>query len=88
MNSAVDFSLQPAIGIAANECKNNALSKREQECLFYVSRGCIMKEISQHMGISPRTVESYIENIKIKIGLRRRSSLVRRNAPVYSPLHC
>ncbi len=42
------------------------LSKREQECLFYVLREKTAKQIAKILGLSFRTVEFYIENIKNK----------------------
>jgi DNA-binding CsgD family transcriptional regulator len=46
--------------------KNNQykLSMREQECLYYYFNGFSSKETAQEMGISPRTVEVYLADIK------------------------
>jgi DNA-binding CsgD family transcriptional regulator len=45
------------------------MSKREIECLFYLSKGKTMKEIGLLLKLSPRTIESYLNNAKIKSGL-------------------
>jgi DNA-binding CsgD family transcriptional regulator len=41
-------------------------SKRENECLQYLMAGMTAKETAKELGISYRTVEEYIENMKIK----------------------
>lgn len=52
------------------------LSRREIDCLFYLSRGKIAKEIAQTLNISKRTVESYIASIKQKTGYYNKSRLI------------
>lgn len=42
------------------------LSEREFECLFYLLRGRTFKEIADTLSLSSRTVESYINSIKMK----------------------
>jgi len=51
-------------------------SRRERECLLYISRSKTSKEIAGALNISIRTVEHYIENIKIKTGSSSRSELI------------
>ncbi len=51
-------------------------SKRERECLFYLSRAKTSKEIAAILSISIRTIEHYIDNIKTKIGIASRSELI------------
>ncbi|MBY0500637.1 MAG: helix-turn-helix transcriptional regulator [Alphaproteobacteria bacterium] len=52
------------------------ISFREAQCLLFLSRGRTVKEIGKELDLSPRTVESYIENIKNKTGIICRSTLV------------
>ncbi len=52
------------------------LSKREGECLRLLSLGKTAKEIGRVIGLSHRTIESYIGNIRQKTGLHTRSDLV------------
>ena len=52
------------------------LSDREFECLFYLLRGHSMKEIGKKVAISDRTVETYVERIKLKHGLKSKADLV------------
>ena len=43
-----------------------ALSTKESECLFYLLRGKPLKSIADNIGLSKRTVETYVDNIKAK----------------------
>ena len=52
------------------------ISKQQQRCLFFLSEGMTMKEIGWELNISPRTVEFYLNLVKNKTGLRRRSELI------------
>lgn len=45
-----------------------ALSKREAQCLNYLQQHKTIKEIARFMELSPRTVESYLNNVKMKAG--------------------
>lgn len=53
-----------------------ALSTRELECLFCTLRGLNANETGKRMGLSKRTIESYLENIKNKFGSRTKQELV------------
>ncbi len=53
-----------------------SLSRREEECLFYVIRGFSMKQIAKLLSLKPKTVESYIENIKSKFGCTTKQQLI------------
>lgn len=52
------------------------LSSRETECLLWVSRGKSSADIGQIVGLSPRTVDSYIEKACAKLGVRTRIEAV------------
>lgn len=52
------------------------LSSRELDCLRLIVRGKTAKEISNILGISKRTVESYQENIKHKMNVYSKSELI------------
>lgn len=52
------------------------LSHRESACLKLLSSGKTAKEIARVLSLSHRTIESYINNIRQKTGLRTRSELV------------
>ena len=44
------------------------LARREFECLFYLLRGRSIKMIGKILDLSPRTVESYLNKVKAKLG--------------------
>jgi DNA-binding CsgD family transcriptional regulator len=52
------------------------LTKREVECLYYLCLGKTAKEIAKQMLISPRTVETYIEQIRRKTGQQNRLEVI------------
>ncbi len=52
------------------------LTVREQECVYYLTRGLTFIEIAKKMHISPRTVESHVINIKAKLHVKTRSELI------------
>jgi len=52
---------------------NGGLSVRELQCLRLIGTGKTCKEIARDMGISPRTVESYMNSIRVKLGTHSKS---------------
>ncbi|MFA6303676.1 MAG: LuxR C-terminal-related transcriptional regulator [Legionella sp.] len=52
------------------------LSTREQQCLFYYVQGRTSKEIGKLLYLSNRTIESYLESLKFKLGLSSKSELI------------
>lgn len=55
----------------------NRLSPRESQVLAMVIAGERMKEIGRAMGISPRTVESHSNHIRLKLGARNAADVIR-----------
>lgn len=53
-------------------------TSRESECLFLLLHGKTAKEIGVFLNISSRTVETYIEHIKIKLNVSKRSEIVAK----------
>lgn len=51
-------------------------SKREVECIYLTVRGKSAKQISNELKISRRTVEEYLTNIKVKMGVYTKSELI------------
>lgn len=43
------------------------LSRRETECIIYLTSGLSIKEVARKLLLSPRTVETYIGNVKNKL---------------------
>ncbi len=52
------------------------LSAREEECIFFLIRGASIKEIARFMHLSPRTVEAYLNNIKIKFDCHTKAQVI------------
>ncbi len=52
------------------------LSPRETECLLWVSRGKSSTDIGMIVGLSPRTVDSYLEKVCAKLRVRTRIEAV------------
>lgn len=52
------------------------LSKRELECLEFLAHGKRTKEIALQLGLSPRTVESYVNAMKMKTKCFSTSKLI------------
>lgn len=57
-----------ATGKKSEIAKALLLSPREKECILHLTSGRSAKETAFAMNLSPRTVESYLENIKTKLG--------------------
>jgi DNA-binding CsgD family transcriptional regulator len=55
------------------------LSKRQIGCLFFLLRGRTNKEISNILGLSSRTVESYINEIKLKMKCLTKGHIVAKS---------
>ncbi len=52
------------------------ISKREIQCLRYIAMNYTFKEIGKMLHLSPRTIETYVNNLKIKLGCEKRSELI------------
>jgi len=64
------------ISIIGKNQESIRLTTRETECLQYLALGNTTKEIANILELSPRTVESYLQNTKLKTGYTYRSQLV------------
>lgn len=53
----------------------NSLSEREKECIKWLLKGMTAVQIGKKLYLSNRTVESYIESIKNKLGCRTKKEL-------------
>lgn len=60
------------------EDSSNYLTKRQADCLHYYMQGYTIKEIGIILNISSRTVEFYIENIKLKLNCTSRQQLRKK----------
>lgn len=62
------------------------LSKREAECLYHLRLGKSAKLTAAELFLSPRTVESHIENIKQKACVRTKIELLSQLTPIETNL--
>ena len=53
------------------------LSKRELDCLAAIFKGLSAKKIADNLQLSKRTVESYIENLKIKMNCNNKADMIK-----------
>lgn len=54
------------------------LTKQQTACLKYLGMGFTYKQIGRELGLSEKTVEHYLELIKIKLNCKMRSELVQQ----------
>jgi DNA-binding CsgD family transcriptional regulator len=55
-----------------------SLTPREQECLEHTVKGYTAKQIAKKLAISPRTVEEYINQIKLKLDVGSKQELIQK----------
>lgn len=53
-------------------------SKRELECILLTMRGKSAKQVAYDLGISSRTVEEYLNNVKVKMNVFSKSELIEK----------
>ena len=95
--STEDFTNKTAANIGAILCakkkngstenlkKVKSLSKKMQDVLFYVCLGKCSKEIAVALGVSVRTAESYVDQLKDKLGVYCKSDLMAYGAGASIP---
>lgn len=61
------------------KCKNSweRITQREIHCLSILAQGKTMKEISNELSLSPRTIETHLQHLQNKTGYHLRSDLVK-----------
>lgn len=55
------------------------LSVRQAQCLFYVLRGKTNKHIAKILQLSNRTIESYLDTLKIKMNCSNKAELIEKS---------
>jgi DNA-binding CsgD family transcriptional regulator len=61
-----------------SEFSQDKLSSRQSECLHYLVRGMTAKQIAQTLNLSHRTVEFYLDNLKVKLQCKTKAELVNK----------
>ncbi|MBY0462738.1 MAG: helix-turn-helix transcriptional regulator [Alphaproteobacteria bacterium] len=56
---------------------NTQISRRQMECLYGLALGCTVKMIAHKLQLSPRSVEAYLNQLKLKLRLMYNADLVR-----------
>lgn len=54
------------------------LTTREREILTLVARGCTNQQAALELGLSKKTVESYLARIYLKLDVKNRTAAVAR----------
>jgi pSer/pThr/pTyr-binding forkhead associated (FHA) protein len=68
---------EPAEIVPRDESSSLSFTERERDVLHLISEGLTDKIIAERLFISANTVRSYLERIREKTGLHRRSELTR-----------
>ena len=53
-------------------------TKRELETLKWLMRQCTVKQAARHMGLSHRTVEFYVKNVRSKLDCKNKHRLLKK----------
>ncbi|MBN9228265.1 MULTISPECIES: helix-turn-helix transcriptional regulator [Legionella] len=65
---AIEFNqMEISTDSLTNSIHISQLTKRQKECLFYLSKGLSIKQIARVLQLSPRTVEHYLEAVREKL---------------------
>lgn len=72
------FPIQDSIDFSQSIENPYKLTNRQLDCLFYLVKGMTIKEIAKTLDLSPKTVEHYLDAIKIKLGCNSRSTLITK----------
>ncbi|HHS8462659.1 TPA: helix-turn-helix transcriptional regulator [Legionella pneumophila] len=78
LHSRINLSSAPGCYHLGGKFDAENLSSREAETLFYLIRGYSAKEISLRLNLSSKTIEYYIEQLKVKFSSRKRSELIEQ----------
>lgn len=57
-------------------CEGVSFTQREAECMLQILQGRTISQTGHALALSPRTVEFYIKNMKIKLKCRTKSELI------------
>ncbi len=78
MSNIIKMNLTNCLSEKDNILNNirNHLTSREKESLMYLLQGKSAKQIAKNMHLSHRTVEFYLDNIRKKLNVPSRLSLI------------
>lgn len=72
------FAREAIVKTQQNETESPSLSKREKECLLWLTTGIRTKEIAHKLNLKPVTIELYLNNAKKKFNANTREELVAK----------
>jgi ATP/maltotriose-dependent transcriptional regulator MalT len=52
-----------------------SITERQRDVIVLIAAGCSNDEVSERLGISPRTVKAHCDVLRQKLGVRRRRQL-------------
>lgn len=77
-SSMTDRMLSRSVrGVSSDQSPFDTLSDRELEVFEQIGRGITTRRIAQNLYLSPKTIETYRENIKAKLNLRNATELTQ-----------
>ncbi|OGT29789.1 MAG: hypothetical protein A3E87_05505 [Gammaproteobacteria bacterium RIFCSPHIGHO2_12_FULL_35_23] len=76
LNTKKEKLLQSSYVIGKSNFFDIRLTPRQSECLFFILRGKTIKGIAKILNLSARTVECYIEQLKLKFNCHTKSQLI------------
>lgn len=79
-----DHQKSQFINELSNKTNDYQLSKRETECLLLTLHGNPAKQVAFKLGISQRTVEEHLNNIKIKMKVFSKAELIKKGMKIFS----
>lgn len=56
--------------------QKNYLTDRELEVIKYLAQGCTAKDAGKLSGLSPRTIENYLANIRTRLGIHKKHEII------------
>ncbi len=74
-NHGVDEILNAKLWLS-QQWENTYLTFREAQCAYYLYQGKTIRKVAAILNVSSRTVETHVNNLKIKIGCRKKSDLI------------
>jgi DNA-binding CsgD family transcriptional regulator len=74
--TASEHLANPFLTLPGKKFGHVYLSTRESQCLHFFAKGKTAKMIAGILKLSPRTVEHYLENAKIKLNASSKAELI------------